>query len=57
MIATKIGQNSHFALVGGNELYKFENRILQIETTKQYENSKGYAVFLCEIDDEEESNE
>lgn len=41
-------EKSYFRLVSGEDLRKTET-IIQIAEEKQYENGKGYAVFLCEV--------
>lgn len=53
----KIGKHSHFAVVGGNELASLGDKILQIDTKKQYVNQKNYGVYICEISDEEADDE
>lgn len=52
---TRIKENSHFALVRGDDFEDYGNRIIQVDTTKQYENG-GYGVYICEVADEEEIN-
>lgn len=49
MLMEKTKPNSYFALVAGDELDKYGERILQIDSEKQYTNRNGYSVFLCEI--------
>lgn len=46
---------SHFELVSGFSLP--EKRIIQIWPEKVCDNEAGYAVFLCEVQDEKESEE
>lgn len=61
MLMIKMGKNSHFEVVSGDRLPKFGNKIIQIDSEKQYENRSGYGVYVVEINDEidekEESNE
>lgn len=49
MIMRKTITNSKIELVRGDELKALGNRIIQIDTTAQYEN-KGYGVYVCEVD-------
>ena len=51
MIMQKIGKNSHFEIINGSNLYKYQNRIIQIATDQLYENKDGYSVHICEVDD------
>ena len=44
-------KGSHFDLVNGKDLPNKD--IVQIIVPQLYENSKGYAVFLCEVRDEQ----
>lgn len=46
---------SHFELVSGDELPNKD--IIQINENKVYDNSEGYAVFLCEVADEVEDDD
>lgn len=45
-----ININSHFELVNALELPK--KRIVQIWPEKVYKNPNGFAVFLCEVENE-----
>lgn len=45
---TRILMDSHFELVSGPELPC--KKIVQIWPEQVYENSAGYAVFLCEVE-------
>ena len=49
---TKTDSFTHFELVSGRELPKFGDKIVQIYPKSLYENSAGYAVFLCEVKDD-----
>ena len=53
MIMYKTGNNSHFDVIRGDEIPNYGNRILQIDTEKEYENG-GYGVYVCEVDDSPE---
>ena len=50
MIMQKIGKNSHFDLINGGDLKSYGNRILQMDSEKEYTNNH-YGVYICEIDD------
>jgi hypothetical protein len=52
-----MGKNSHFEVINGNDLKLYKDRILQIETDKQYENNNGYGVYIAEVSDEEVKDE
>ena len=53
----KIGLHSHFQVINGQELPNYGDRILQIDTKKQYENENGYGVYVCEVLDVESKEE
>lgn len=61
MLMIKLGENSHFDAVSGDRLKDLGNKIIQIDSEKQYENRFGYGVYVVEINDEidekEESDE
>lgn len=44
-------KGSHFELVCGLDLPN--KKVVQIWPEKLYKNTAGYAVFLCEVEDEE----
>ena len=52
---TRIKENSHFEIIRGDKFKDYGNRIIQVDSTKQYENN-GYGVFICEVADKEETN-
>lgn len=52
MIMKKSKKLSHFQALANNSLEKYGERILQIDSESLYENSDGYSVHICEIDDE-----
>lgn len=50
----KIGTHSHFEVINGKNLPELGDRILQIDTTMQYENENHFGVYICEILDDGE---
>lgn len=53
MIMKKTITKSKIMLVRGDKLKELGNRIIQIDTTKQYENN-DYGVYIVEVDCTEE---
>lgn len=49
----KMAFGSHFDLVSSAELIDRDYNIVQIYPQKVYTDSKGHAVFLCEVLDKE----
>ncbi len=54
MFMQKTITQSRFELIRGDELKKYGNRIIQIDTTAQYQNG-NYGVYICEVDYTEQS--
>ncbi len=52
----RILKQSHFEVIDYGKLKEYGQKIVQINPIHAYTNIEGYGVYLCEVADEEETN-